>query len=107
MRDLLRKQWFELRERMMGQVDSHSSISLRLPGEQGMWLGKLDDLAPQAVALSDSIYRLNGDYFSEGDIVRPQKPFSVFCVSSSGETIAPRTVVGTLHVNCTKQEHSG
>ncbi|KIY20325.1 hypothetical protein RD00_00965, partial [Pseudomonas amygdali pv. tabaci] len=71
MRDLLRKQWFELRERMMGQVDSHSSISLRLPGEQGMWLGKLDDLAPQAVALSDSaederqthaaIYRVRAD----------------------------------------------
>ncbi|KTB57953.1 hypothetical protein AO067_12970 [Pseudomonas viridiflava ICMP 13104] len=49
MRDLLRQQWFDLRERLMGQVDSHSSISLRLPGEQGMWLGKLDDLAPQAV----------------------------------------------------------
>ncbi|EGH24184.1 hypothetical protein PSYMO_23033 [Pseudomonas amygdali pv. mori str. 301020] len=71
MHDLLRKQWFELRERMMGQVDSHSSISLRLPGEQGMWLGKLDDLAPQAVALSDSaederqthaaIYRVRAD----------------------------------------------
>ncbi|RMO20368.1 hypothetical protein ALQ31_02732 [Pseudomonas amygdali pv. morsprunorum] len=71
MQDLLRKQWFELRERMMGQVDSHSSISLRLLGEQGMWLGKLDDLAPQAVALSDSaederqthaaIYRVRAD----------------------------------------------
>ncbi|KAA8697824.1 hypothetical protein [Pseudomonas caricapapayae] len=71
MRDLLRKQWLELRERLMGQADSHSSVSLRLPGEQGMWLGKLDDLAPQAVAWSDpaqderqthaAIYRARAD----------------------------------------------
>ncbi|WP_024682890.1 hypothetical protein [Pseudomonas syringae] len=54
MRDSLRQQWFDLRERLMGQVDSHSSVSLRLPGEQSMWLGKLDDLAPQVVDCNDS-----------------------------------------------------
>lgn len=54
MRDSLRQQWFDLRERLMGQVDSHSSVSLRLPGGQSMWLGKLDDLAPQVVDCNDS-----------------------------------------------------
>ncbi|MCI3945668.1 Ribulose-5-phosphate 4-epimerase/Fuculose-1-phosphate aldolase [Pseudomonas syringae] len=49
MRESLRQQWFDLRERLMGQVDSHSSMSLRLPGEQGMWLGTLYDLAPQVI----------------------------------------------------------
>ncbi|UZD97734.1 hypothetical protein LOY64_12270 [Pseudomonas corrugata] len=46
MKDLLRQQWLDLRQRLINLVDAHSSLSLRLPGGQGMWLGKLNDPEP-------------------------------------------------------------
>ena len=46
MRDLLRQQWLDLQRRLIGQVGAHSSLSLRIPGEEGIWLGKLDAAEP-------------------------------------------------------------
>jgi len=46
MRDVLRQQWLEIRQRLVDLVQEGGSVSLRVPGEQGMWLGRLDDLAP-------------------------------------------------------------
>ena len=54
MKDLLRQHWLDLRQRLASQVDSHASLSLRIPGEKGMWLGKLDDVEPLNVAWSAS-----------------------------------------------------
>jgi hypothetical protein len=52
MRDLLRQQWLDLRQRLSHQVDADASLSLRLPGEEGMWFGKLDDVEPNTVSLA-------------------------------------------------------
>ncbi|MBV6659752.1 hypothetical protein KV572_02345 [Pseudomonas yamanorum] len=49
MQNLLQQQWLDLRHRLAGHVDAHSSFSLRIPGEKAMWLGKLDDLEPTKV----------------------------------------------------------
>ncbi|WP_237882514.1 hypothetical protein [Pseudomonas sp. PGPR40] len=46
MRDLLRQQWLDLRERLSTQVNRDASLSLRLPTEQGMWHGRLDSDEP-------------------------------------------------------------
>ena len=46
MQDLLRQQWLELRQRLSGLVESRSSVSLRIPGKERMWWGRLDDAAP-------------------------------------------------------------
>ncbi|MCU1739314.1 MULTISPECIES: hypothetical protein [unclassified Pseudomonas] len=46
MRDLLRQQWLDLRQRLSSQVAAHASFSLRLPGEKGMWWGRLDSPEP-------------------------------------------------------------
>ncbi|MHA6788229.1 hypothetical protein ACWA6H_11170 [Pseudomonas bijieensis] len=54
MRDLLRQQWLDLRQRLTSQVDAHSSLSLRIPGEEGMWLGTLDDPEPARITWAGS-----------------------------------------------------
>ncbi|KTC24141.1 hypothetical protein AO391_13930 [Pseudomonas marginalis ICMP 9505] len=71
MQDVLRQQWLEIRQRLVGLVQEGSSFSLRIPGEQSMWWGPLDDLAPTHVGwpvhvLGDSqthqaIYRARSD----------------------------------------------
>ncbi|WPN95944.1 hypothetical protein [Pseudomonas sp. MUP55] len=71
MHDVLRQQWLELRQRLVGLVGAGSSISLRIPGRECMWWGRLDDAAPTRVdwpvhVMGDSqthhaIYRARAD----------------------------------------------
>ncbi|WP_223508328.1 MULTISPECIES: hypothetical protein [unclassified Pseudomonas] len=71
MQDVLRQQWLELRQRLVSLVEAGSSFSLRIPGEESMWWGQLDDLGPTRVdwpvqILGDSqthhaVYRARSD----------------------------------------------
>lgn len=71
MQDVLRQQWLELRERLVGLVKAGSSFSLRIPGKERMWWGQLDDTAPTCIdwpvhVMDDSqthhaIYRARAD----------------------------------------------
>lgn len=71
MQDVLRQQWLELRQRLSSLVESGSSVSLRIPGKECMWWGRLDDAAPTCIdwpehVMGDSqthhaIYRARAD----------------------------------------------
>ncbi|AZF04811.1 hypothetical protein [Pseudomonas sp. R5-89-07] len=71
MHDVLRQQWLELRQRLVGLVGAGSSVSLRIPGKECMWWGRLDDVAPTCIdwpvhVMGDSqthhaIYRTRAD----------------------------------------------
>lgn len=71
MQDVLRQQWLELQERLVGLVKAGSSFSLRIPGKERMWWGQLDDTAPTCIdwpvhVMGDSqthhaIYRARAD----------------------------------------------
>jgi len=71
MQDVLRQQWLELRQRLSSLVESGSSVSLRIPGKERMWWGRLDDAAPTCIdwpehVMGDSqthhaIYRARAD----------------------------------------------
>ena len=49
MQDVLRQQWLEIRQRLIGLVQAGSSVSFRIPGEESMWWGPLSDLVPTRV----------------------------------------------------------
>ncbi|AZE88719.1 hypothetical protein [Pseudomonas orientalis] len=49
MQDVLRQQWLELQQRLIGLVQAGSSVSLRIPGKESMWWGLVDDLSPARI----------------------------------------------------------
>lgn len=58
MQEVLRQQWLELRRRLVGLVEAGGSVSLRIPGKERMWWGRLDDTAPACI---DWSARVAGD----------------------------------------------
>lgn len=49
MQDVLRQQWLELRQRLSSLAEAGSSVSLRIPGHERMWWGRLEDVAPTCI----------------------------------------------------------
>ncbi|MFP6847200.1 MAG: hypothetical protein VCA57_00750 [Pseudomonas sp.] len=55
MQDVLRQQWLEIRQRLVGLVEAGSSVSLRIPGQERMWWGLLDDAVPSCIDWSGHV----------------------------------------------------